>query len=443
MTGREQWASNAGFILATLGCAVGLGNIWRFSYLAGQNGGAAFLLLYLFWVVLICLPLLIAEFAIGRSTQREPTMAFEKLGGRHAWWLAGVPSVLGAFVILAYYPVIAGWALRFFLDYLGGGSEARAGVNPEARFGAFIASWSPLLWQAAIMSIGVAIVSGGIGRGIELANRVLMPLLALLLIGLAGYGLTLPGAGAGLAFVFLPDWSALSDPSVWLAALGQAFFSLSIATGALITYGSYLPRERALPGPALAVALGDTAFAIVAGVMIFPAVFSFGVDPAAGPTLAFVTMPKVFEQMPGGAVAGAAFFGLLVVAAVTSAISLLEVVVAFLVDRFGIGRARAALLASLAGFVVGIPAALGEGPLAWLRISGRSMLDVMDFLASNLILPLNAMLIALFVGWVWRATDAREASDLGPAMARWWRLSLRYLSPLLIGAVLLRSLGWL
>lgn len=442
MSGREQWASNAGFILATLGCAVGLGNVWRFSYLAGQNGGAAFLLIYLLSVAVICLPLLIAELAIGRTTQREPTLAFERLGGRRVWWLAGVPSVLAAFVVLSYYPVIAGWALRFFVDYLAGGPEGIAGTSAEIRFAAFVGSWAPLLWQAAILVIGMAVVMGGVGRGIELANRVLMPLLALLLLALAGYGLSLPGAGAGLAFVFLPDWSALAEPSVWLAALGQAFFSLSIATGALITYGSYLPASRKLPVPAVAIALGDTAFAIVAGIMIFPAVFSFGVDPAAGPTLAFVTMPKVFEQMAAGVPIGAAFFGLLVVAAITSAISLLEVVVAFLVDRFAMSRRRAALAGSACAFVVGMPAALGDGPLAELKIAGRGVLDAMDSLASNLILPLNGVLIALFVGWVWQAGQARSATDLGPTLSRWWWLSLRYLAPVVIAAVLLRSIGW-
>lgn len=441
MAARDHWDSNTGFVLAALGSAVGLGNVWRFSYLAGENGGAAFLVLYLACVVAIGLPLLLAELAIGRSAQREATGAFASLGGAPRWRLAGYPSVLAAFVVLAYYPVIAGWALRFFVDYLGGGPAGANDDSAEARFVAFIGSTGPVFWQAAILAVSVLIVRAGIGHGIERASRLLMPLLAIMLVALAAYGVSLPGAGAGVAFIFTPDWTALAEPRVWLAALGQAFFSLSLAMGAMLAYGSYVPASRRLPVPALAIALGDSAFAIVAGLMIFPAVFSFGLDPASGPTLAFITMPRVFEQMPAGTAVGAGFFGLLVLAAITSTISLLEVIAAFLIERFGMTRTRATLAAAAAGFAVGIPAALSYGLLGDWQWWGRGVLDTMDHFVSNLLLPLNGIVIALFVGWVWGASAARAASGLAPGLALWWHRSLRWLAPLLIGLILLNSLG--
>jgi len=438
---RGQWSGRLGFVLAAAGSAVGLGNIWRFPYMAGENGGAAYLLVYLLFVIAIGLPLLLAELAIGRSAQREPASAFAALGGSPRWRAAGWPSVLAALVILAYYPVIAGWALKFFVEYLGGGPAVSSEASAEQHFVAFIASAEPVVWQAAIMLATLAIVRGGIGHGIEAANKVLMPILALLLIALALNGLSLPNAQAGVAFIFSPDWSVLATPKVYLAALGQTFFSLSLAMGALITYGSYVPVTRRLPIPAAAVAIGDSLFAVVAGLMIFPAVFSFGLDPASGPTLAFITMPRVFEQMPAGAVVGAAFFGLLVVAALSSSVSLLEVLVAFLMANFAMARHRATLLSSAVVFALGVPAALSFGWLGGFQVFGLGVLDLMDHFASNILLPLNGILIAAFVGWVWQSREARAASGLAPPLDRWWHTSMRYAAPLLIAVVLMHSLG--
>lgn len=443
MSYREQWDSDSGFILAALGSAVGLGNVWRFSYLAGENGGAAFLVVYLVCVAAIGLPLMLAELAIGRTAQLEATGAFARLGGAPRWRLAGVPSVIGAFIVLAYYPVIAGWALRFFVEYLAGGPGTLSGEAAERHFLAFIGSATPMFWQASIVLASLLIVRGGVGHGIEAANRFLMPLLALLLCTLAAYTLSLPGSWAGVSFVFAPDWSALGEPGVWLAALGQAFFSLSLAMGALLIYGSYVPSSRRLPLPALAIAIGDTVFSMVAGLMIFPAVFAFGLDPASGPTLAFITMPRVFAQMPGGIAVGAAFFGLLVVAAITSTISLLEVIAAFLMENLGMTRPRASLLASVAGFLAGVPAALSFGVLAQVRLWGLGVLDAMDRFVSNLLLPLNGILIALFVGWIWHAAEARRESGLRPRLAACWHWSIRWLAPCLIALILLHSLGLL
>lgn len=434
MPAREQWRSGLGFVLATLGSAVGVGNVWRFSYVAGEHGGGAFVLVYVLFVAAIGLPLMLAEFALGRATQRGPEHAFAAIAPRGTWRRAGWPGVLAAALILSYYAVIAGWTLKFFVVYASGDATA-------TRFDAFLRSAEPLAWQAVVMAASVAIVWGGVQRGIEATTTLLMPLLAAVLIVLAGYALSLPGAAQGLAFVFRPDWAALAHPGVYLAAMGQAFFSLGLACGVMLTYGSYLPRGRTLLGPAAAIVVGDTAFAIVAGVMIFPAVFSFGLDPAGGPALAFETMPQVFAQMPFGRAFGVAFFGLLAVAALTSAISLLEVVVAFLMDRWRIARRRAAAGAGAVIFALGVPAALSFGALGGVRLAGAGVLDAMDFVASNLLMPLNGVLVAVFVGWVWAGRDARHASGLAPPLAHAWHALLRFGAPAVIGLVLLRSLG--
>lgn len=438
---REQWRSSLGFVLAALGSAVGVGNVWRFSYVAGEHGGGAFVLVYVLIVAAIGLPLMLAEFALGRAAQRGPEHAFAAVAPRGPWRRAGWPSVAVAALILSYYAVIAGWTLKFFVVYLVGDAAAVAPATAAQRFEAFVHSPEPLAWQAAVMALSVAIVWGGVQRGIEATTTLLMPLLAVVLIVLAGYALSMPGAAQGLAFIFGADWAALARPGVYLAAMGQAFFSLGLACGVMVTYGSYLPRGRTLLGPAAAIVAGDTLFALVAGVMIFPAVFSFGLDPASGPALAFATMPQVFAQMPFGRAFGAAFFGLLAAAALTSAISLLEVVVAFLMDRWRVARPRAALGAGVAIFALGVPAALSFGALGGVRIAGAGVIDAIDFVASNLLMPLNGMLIAVFVGWVWAARDARHASGLTPALARAWHALLRYAAPAVIALVLVRVLG--
>jgi len=417
-TAREHWRSGLGFVLATLGSAVGIGNVWRFSYVAGEHGGGAFLLVYVVFVAAIGLPLLLAEFALGRSAQRGPEASFATLAPHGPWRHAGWPGVAVAALILAYYAVVSGWTLKFFVAYLIGEVPAAAPAGAAHRFETFLAAAEPIAWQATVMAACVAIVAAGVQRGIEATTTWLMPLLAVVVIVMAGYALSMPGARQGLAFVFAPDWASLTQPGVYLAAMGQVFFSLGLACGVMVTYGGYLPHGRALLRPAVAIAAGDTAFAVVAGVMIFPAVFSFGLDPAAGPALAFITMPQVFAQMPFGRGFAAAFFGLLAVAALTSAISLLEVVVAAMRDRLGWSRRRATLAAGGAIFVLGLPAALSFGVLGGVRVAGMHLLDAMDFVASNVLMPLNGVLVAVFVGWVWSAREARHASTLAPAAAR-------------------------
>ncbi|MDP3170583.1 MAG: sodium-dependent transporter [Polaromonas sp.] len=439
-TPREHWSPGWGFLLAALGSAVGLGNVWRFSYVAGENGGGAFLLVYLLAVGLVGMPLLLGELALGRGTQRESAAAMNVLAPASRWRHVGLLGVVIASVILVYYAVIAGWVLKYLSIYLAGSSSAFATSGFADGFHSFIAEpLEPLVWQFSVLALTAAVVAGGVEKGIETVSKLLMPALGLLLLALAVHSATLPGFQRGLAFLFSPDWTALTQPRVYLAALGQAFFSMGLAMGVMITYGSYLPPRRRLPGAVLTIALGDTLFAVTAGLIIFPAVFSFGMDPAQGPALAFVVLPEVFSQMTGGAWIGAAFFALLCIAALTSAVSLLEVPVAFAMQRFGWSRLPACLGLAALFFLLGIPASLGHGPWAGLTSAdGRGILDWMDFVTADVLLPLNGLLIALFVGWVWPRRAALAASDLHSGLAgRLWHTSLRYAIPLLVALVLI------
>jgi len=439
---REQWRSHHGFLLAALGSAVGLGNVWRFSYVAGENGGGAFLLIYLIIVLLAGVPLLLGEFALGRRMQSESSSAVARLVPSSRWRHAGLLGVVAAGLILTYYAVIAGWVFRYTALYLTGAAQALAGGSYAAAFEAHITRpLAPLAWQLLAMALATSIIAKGVEKGIEKISLLLMPVLALLLVALAVHSATLPGFQQGLDFLFSPDWAALARPGVYLAALGQAFFSIGLAMGVMVTFGSYQPPSRPLPGAALTIALGDTLFAIMAGLVIFPAVFSFGLDPAQGPGLAFVVLPEVFAQMQGGQLLGAAFFLLLSIAALTSMVSLLEVVVAYALQRWRWSRLQASLRLGALIFVLGIPASLGFGAWAGLPLpGGRSLLDAMDYLAVGWLLPLNGLLLVVLLGWLWPRHEALQAADLHQGrLGRIWHFSLRYLVPLLIVAVLMGS----
>lgn len=430
MSSGPRWRSSAGFLLAALGAAVGLGNIWRFSYVAGENGGGAFVLAYFLAVVALGLPLLIAELAIGRHAHSDPVSAFSRVAPRAPWRWAGWPGVAAAVAILSYYPMVAGWVASYLWHFaVQGVAPAEGGY--AAQFGRLIADpVQTLLWHGLVLAATAAIVALGVERGIERACRLLMPLFAALLVLLAGYGLSLEGAGRALGFLFAPEWSALASPRTWLAAVGQAFFSIGLAMGVLVTYGGYLSQRERLPRAALAIALGDTAVALVAGLVIFPAVFTYGVDPAQGPTLAFAVLPEVFALMPLGRWIGAAFFLLLLIAALTSAVSLLEVPVALAIARRGWPRAPTAWGIGLAAFALGAPGAL---LVSWL--------DRVDGFASHVLLPASGIAIALVAGWAWPASAARQAADLPAGAWGWlWLWSLRAVLPLVIALLMISSL---
>ncbi len=439
---RGQWGSSLGFVLAAAGSAVGLGNIWRFPYVAGQNGGAAFVIVYLACILLICLPYLFVELAIGRRAQRNPVGAIRMLAPGTPWWLVGALGVLTGVLILSYYGVIAGWVFGYVF---------KGFVAPELGFGQFIANpveVIPLFALFMLFTIGV--VLGGVEHGIERASKVLMPILVALMLVVTIRGLTLEGAGKGLEFYLEPDFSKV-DGQVILAALGQAFFSLSLGMGAMITYGSYLPRSADLQKAGASVAIFDTGIALLAGFMIFPAVFATGQDPAGGPALVFVVLPKVFAAMPAGQWIALLFFLLLSIAALTSTVSLLEVVVCWAVDEKRWSRAKAVWWIGGITFLVGIPAALSQGAVPALGGEGFSVLgqtdflSLMDFIWGNISLALGALLLSIFAGWVWGREKATAEMRAGGHMsdrrvALWW-FFVKFVCPVVIFIVLLNIFG--
>lgn len=440
---REQWTSPSGFVLATIGGAVGLGNIWRFSYVAGENGGAAFLFVYLACVVLIGIPLMIAELTIGRHAQGDAISSFEIHRKPSRWNLVGWLGVIAACLLLSYYAVIAGWALKYFVGAATGALWSAAAADYGGYFRQFISDRAePVAWQAVALAMTMLVVAGGVRHGIERVNRLLIPVLAIIVVVLAGYALTLPGASNGVLFLFAPDWSVLREPKVYAAALGQAFFSLGVGMAFFVTYGSYMPRTFSLPASATVVAVGDTLFAIIAGLAIFPAVFALGGNPAAGPELAFITLPQVFLKMPGGTAIGIVFFLLLATAAITSMVGLLEIPVAAMTHRWRARRWYATAITGGGVFLIGVPSALSYGVLSHVRIGSHGILDAIDFGVSNFLLPAVGIGTALYVGWRLERTFALqeadfEASQIGIA----WLWLVRLLVPCVILGILAQSTG--
>lgn len=444
---RDAFTSRLGVILATLGSAVGLGNIWKFPYLTGDNGGAAFLVVYLLATLVVGLPVMIAELVIGRRARADAVSSFERLAppGGGVWRYVGVAGVCSAVFLLAFYSEVVGWVFAYLFESLRGAALSRDPAANAARFTALAHDpVAALGWQWAALAWAAGIIVCGVAHGIEAVTKRLMPLLFLLLAGLAVHALTLPGAGRGLAFLLQPDFSRIS-PAVVLTALGLAFFKLSLGIGTMITYGSYFRADQDIPLTATRVMLADLTVSLLAGIAIFPAVFSFGFAPASGPALVFMTMPAVFSQLPAGGVLLAVFFALIAIAATGAMLSILEVPVAWLVERHGWGRARATVAATLVIALFGAPAALSQGIGASFTLAGRTAFDLYDFVTSQLLMPLTGIAIALFVGRRWSAAalaaelgqggGARRAALVGPL-----RVLLRWVAPLLIAVVLVH--GW-
>lgn len=438
---REQWTSHNGFVLATIGGAVGIGNIWRFSYVAGENGGAVFLLIYLVFVVIIGVPLVIAELAIGRYAQADAIGAFETEGRKSWWCVAGWLGVLAAALLLSYYAVIAGWTLKYFAGAVSGALWRAEEADFGGYFDEFISHRAePLVWQAVALLVTIVVVAGGVQRGIERVNKLLVPFLAMIIVALAGYALSLPGSDAGVRFLLSPDWTALSKPGVYAAALGQAFFTLGMGMAFFVTYGSYLPRTVSLPVSGVVIAAGDTLFAIIAGLAIFPAVFALGGNPAAGPELAFVTLPQVFLNMPGGKGIGLVFFLLLAMAAITSMVALLEIPVATFMHRLKLPRGRAVVTVGTCVFVLGLPSALSYGLLNDIRFGSHGILEAIDYGVSNFILPITGILTSLFVGWRFERAFVLVEADFGTSrIGVVWLWLVRIVVPLTILGILLQS----
>ncbi len=426
---REQWSSRTGFVLAAVGSAVGLGNMWRFSYLTAEHGGAAFVVLYIGITLLVGVPVLLAELAIGRGSQRSPIRALVHYGGRR-WMPLGLVFVAAGFLILSYYSVIAGWTLRYAGIALASGFDSTI----ADQFSDIATGWDAFAFHLAFMAGTVAIVGTGVKGGIERTALVLMPTLFLIVCGLAVYAATLDGAGQGYAVYLKPDFSKLFSLPVLKDAAGQAFFSLSLGMGAMLTFASYLGRDHHLPNDSVLIAGADIAVAFVAGLVVFPLIFALGLsDQVSGSTVGalFITLPQAFAQMGAvGRIVGFLFFAALIVGALTSAISLLEVVVSSMMDGLGWPRRRSANVAGIAIAALGIPS-------AW----SLDVLGVVDQIANNLFLLGGGLALAVFVGWVMRDPVAEVTP--GAEGVRWfpvWRFLLRFAVPLLLGFVLLQAI---
>ena len=438
MASRGKWSSSLGFVLAAAGSAIGIGNIWRFPYMTGKYGGAAFLFVYLAAVILLGMPVLIAEIAMGRSTGKNPVGAFREWRPRGPWKLVGYLGVITGVMILSYYSLISGWTLGYFFKTLAGGLKNVGAAATPGIFDAFARNfWLQAFLLAAFLFLTGFIVAKGIANGIEKACKFLMPVLAVIMLILLARSLTLPGAGKGLEFYLKPDFSQLS-PRVIIDALGQAFFTLSLGMGAMITYGSYLKKEESIPASAAWVAFLDTLAAVMAGFIIFPALAAYGMSPEGGHPLVFHILPVIFGQMPFGIVFGMLFFLLLGVAALASTVALLEVAAAYCIDERKWSRKKSVLLAAGISFLVGIPSILSFGDAGFFRrlpLIHISFFEMMDFVWGTLALSVGALFIAIFVGYVWKSANALQEIGQGARRfryARIWTISVKYFCPLFI-----------
>ncbi len=442
---RESFGSKFGVIAATAGSAVGLGNIWRYPYITGENGGAAFIFIYIGIVALIGIPVMLSEFIIGRKSQMNVFGAFKKLAPGKPWFLIGIMGVAAAFMILAFYTVVAGWTLEYLYQSIIGGFKGKSAEELGAMYNGFIgSSFRPMLWYFVFMGMTAVIVMVGIKDGIEKSTKIMMPLLFIILIILIIRAVSLPGAANGISFIFKPDFSKITT-STFLLALGQAFFSLSIGMGTLITYGSYMPKKDNLAATALSVVITDTLVAVLAGLAIFPAVFAFNIEPASGPGLAFITIPNIFQKMVGGTFFSAAFFILLGLAALTSTISVLEVIVAFFVEELKMKRVFATWIATFAVSVLGIFCVLSTSSLADFKIFGLTIFGLMEYSTANILLPLGGMLIVIFIAWFYgRQKTVEELTNGGSLKARYlpvFMFVIKFIAPLAIAFIFLKGIG--
>jgi NSS family neurotransmitter:Na+ symporter len=444
---RDGFTSTFGVLVATLGSAVGLGNIWKFPSLTGTNGGAGFLLVYLLATLLVGLPVMMVETMLGRAARANAVSSFERLAPRPQWWWKSIGwmGFAAALLILAFYSEVAGWVYAYIFKAISGEIATTDPKIAAALFSGLVSNpLSSLFWQWVVLGVTGSIIMLGVAKGIEAVARKLMPLLFILLLVLCVRSLTLPGATAGLTFLFSPDLAKIT-PAVLLTALGLAFFKLSIGMGTMLTYGSYFRADQNIPLTTTRVMLADLCISLLAGIAIFPAVFAFGFEPAAGPALVFMTIPAVFSAMPGGTVFMTIFFILTAIASVGAMLSLLEVPVAILSERFGLGRKRASAYTILAIALLGAPAALSQSLSAELKIFGMNPFDLFDFLSSNILLPLGGILICLFVGWVYGLPEMeRQLGNDGKLrnslVVKTVFVLIRYITPLSIAAVLLHGL---
>lgn len=441
---KAHWTSRIGFILAAAGSAIGLGAIWKFPYTAGTNGGAVFFLIFLIFTVLVGLPVLLAEFYIGRKTGKNAIDALKELSPNNsAWSWIGRTGVFGCFVLLSFYSVVGGWVLAYFVHAMTGAISPTA--NFEQLFGQTISSpMQSIGYQALFMLMTIWVVQKGISEGIEKANRYLMPALFIMFIILAIRSLTLPNAMAGVTFLLKPDFNAVTTNTL-LTALGQAFFALSLGVSTMATYAAYLDTKSDLFRSANSIMWMNMAVSLLAGLVIFPAVFAFGFKPDAGPGLIFIVLPAVFQQMPFGTLLFAIFMILVTFATLTSAFSMLETVIAATLRGREEHRQKYTWSIGLAILLIGIPSALSFGVMSDVKIFGKTIFDLWDYVITSLIMPICALATTVFIGWVQKRTQVwehmREGSSLPENIVRIWYASLRYIAPIAIILVFANTLG--
>lgn len=436
LSDKNERFSSAGFILAAIGSAAGLGNIWKFPYITGQYGGAAFFLLFIVCLLLVGLPVLLAELALGRAGRGSAASAMVKVGGHPIWGKMSIMFVIVPFVILSFYAIVGGWTLHYAVEAFSG--NLFSNNDFAGQFASFSSGYAPLVWLLVVFAFTAVVVTLGVSNGIEKFNKILIPAKVILLLVLMINALMLPGSGAGVSFFLNPDFSKLSIESA-LVALGHAFFSLSLGMGIMITYGAYVDRRQSLGGAMLAVGGGDLIYAFIAGMIIFPTTFSFGINPAQGPSLVFIALPVAFSAMPFGAFFGGLFFVLLAVAALGSMVSLLEVPVAYVMERMRWSRVRSVIVVSVLCLMLGVPSALSMGLVPELKVGDKSFFDFVDFTASNIFLPLGGLLIVIFTGYYWKT--AAEHANIKPFWFNVWLFGLRYVAPILMLLVFLHTSG--
>lgn len=435
---RQLFSTRLGVIATTVGSAVGLGNIWRFPYEAGTHGGAAFMLCYIFFVIIIGIPVISAEFIMGRGSRAGILGAYRRQSGSRRWDMAGYAGILAALLILSFYSVVAGWTLEYSITSASGSLFDTTDLHRHDAFGEFISGWKSVAFTLIFLAINGLIMLRGVQKGIERISNILMPLLFVILLLFCVNSFFMPGIDEGLKFLFHVDFSQIT-PSVVLSAMGQAFFSLSIGLGCMMTYASYFKDDTRLLKSATTTAMLDSLVAILAGLIIFPAVFSFGMSPSEGPTLVFEVLPNIFSHMTGGQFWSTLFFLLLFIASLTSTISMAEIIIAFLCDEWHMKRRPATLLTTFTAMVLGTLCALSFGSLQWLNL-----FNIFDYLSSNILLPLGGMVVSLFVGWrLDRETFVSQLSFNGklPAWVSLYLLiTLRFIAPACIAAVFIAGL---
>lgn len=444
---RESFGNRFGVLVAMAGSAIGLGNLWRFPYLVGSYGGAAFIFVYIFCVFLLCLPIFMSEVIVGRRSRSNAFGAFKKLAPGTKWKWLGAVSVVTPIIVVSYYSVVGGWSVEYFLkactfEFTAGATQSEMGMM----FTKFISSvWSPIVGHTIFLLLTAAIIISGVKSGIEKFGKIMMPLLFVLIVIIAVRAATLPGAGEGLKYLFKPDFSKI-DTSVCAAALGQAFFSLSLGVGTILTYGSYVNKKENIALSSTYTATADFFFALLASCAIMPAVFAFGLNPQEGPGLVFETLPFIFSNMPMGWLVAILFFLALIVAALTSSISLYEVGVAYLVEEKQYSRRGASILVFIIAWVCGVLCSLSFGPLSDFHIFGQTIFNLFDKVSANFLMPVGGLLLVIFVGWVMKKEDVLDEFTNGGTLKGNVRISglvyflIRYVCPVAVLAIFISAL---